>query len=145
MAPFCDCYKIHKINYNSCHCPTWADRIIISWPWCDGHRVGAALLEGIMEDTWMESMDGLGSNTPQAHLLWHYLDMNRSGRRILVYSQPVSDDCGPGSWNEPGKRVSRPRYASLWDFGQPIRPSFSQVNTVYFFLRNFPNLLSFQS
>ena len=112
----------------------------------DRKKIGAALLQGLMENTCIESMHGIAS-TPQAQILWQYVAMNRARRRLLASSQPIPD----GLWPIVLARACKfaMRYSVVaWDMKYDSGYSSTTVtsaNAVFYFLRNCPKILSFRS
>lgn len=77
--------RMHSLKHVRCGSNPWEESIT------EHNTIGTALLQGIMESTALESVD---DDTPLAPLLWHYLVLNRAGRRRLTSSQPFP----PGIW-----------------------------------------------
>ena len=74
----------------------------------------------------------------QGRLLWHYLVVNRAGRRLLTSSHPIPD----GLWSRVLERASdEKRYTcTIGEMGGDLANEGGHVakyNAVYFLLQNF--------
>lgn len=117
-------------------------------PWEDSSedrkKVGEALLQGMIGNLSIETVNGI-AKTPQAPRLWHYVALNRAGRRILASSsQPIAD----GLWPLVLERAGTTLW--YWGFNQVAldmgdeREYDGQANAVYYFLQNCPKIMSFR-
>lgn len=135
--------RMHSLKHVDFQSNPWENA-----PFTDADRtmVGAALLQGLMANTWIVSMHGMGS-TPQALLLWHYLALNRAGRQILASNQPIPDGLWPVVLERAWKTMSSTSWFVVACGRRPredIDTKCDMANAVYYFLTKCPKILSFR-
>ena len=140
--------KMHSLKYVRFGSYSWQ----VSENACN--TLGNALLQHIMENTCIESVDELDC-FPQAPLLWHCLVLNRAGRRFLTSSHPIPD----GLWSHVFERASDEKRYTIdevddiasddkrytnGEMGGSVATEgvhIARYNAVYFLVQNFPKIL----
>ena len=124
--------KMKSLKVVYFHDNAWEDL-----PADDRNTIGAALVQGMMENMSIENTYAT-KRIPQHRLLWHYVALNRAGRRIVQSPEPIADGLWPRILARVGPNVR------LWGekYGYFGIDHNAAANVIYYFLQNCPRILS---